>query len=338
MTCTFDCKKPVQLADNQTATQLYCIAREAVTNALKHAQARNIRISLEGDDQAVTLRVQDDGIGLPEPPVDSKGMGLKIMRYRAGLINAHLSIGPAEPVRDRRHLHVQQGSSSWPEARSRRVSRAARILIVDDHPAIREALAIRIAGEADLEVCGEAADVAEAFQVAAAVNPDVAVIDLALKSGSGLELIKRLKTTQEKLLMIVWSMYSEDLYAERALRAGARGYITKEQATGKIIEAIRCVLEGKLYLSPAMTREAAEAACWAARRIPVRSPIDALSDRELDVFRLIGQGVKTAEIAARLHLSVKTVETYRDRIRQKLILNDGTELAHYATQWLLENG
>ncbi len=214
---------------------------------------------------------------------------------------------------------------------------AARILIVDDHPAVREALAIRIASEADLEVCGEAADVTDAVQVAAAVHPDVAVIDLGLKSGSGLELIKRLRATDEDLLMIVWSMYSEDLYAERALRAGARGYITKEQATSQIIEAIRCVLAGQLYLSPAMTEKLLRKHVGLPAEGLNHSPIDVLSDRELEVFRLIGQGVKTADVAARLHLSVKTVETYRDRIRQKLGLSDGTELAHYATQWALEN-
>jgi DNA-binding NarL/FixJ family response regulator len=214
---------------------------------------------------------------------------------------------------------------------------AARVMIVDDHPAVREALTIRISSEADLEVCGEAADVVEAIRVADAANPDVAVIDLALKSGSGLDLIKRLKATHEKLLMIVWSMYSEDLYAERALRAGARGYINKEQATGQILEAIRRVLDGKVYLSPALAEKLLLRHVGPAGRGPGRSPIDALTDRELDVFRLIGQGVKTAEIAARLHLSVKTVETYRDRIRQKLDLKDGAEMVHYATEWELKN-
>lgn len=214
---------------------------------------------------------------------------------------------------------------------------AARVLIVDDHPAVREALAIRLAGEADLKVCGEAANLAEALRVAAATNPDVAVIDLALKSGNGLDLIKRLKATHPELRMIVWSMYSEDLYAERALRAGARGYLNKEQATPKIIEAIRHVLEGKVYLSPAMTAKLLERAVGPAGPDSGRSAIESLSDRELDVFRLIGQGVKTADIAEQLHLSVKTVETYRDRIRQKLELSDGTQLAQYATQWVLGN-
>jgi DNA-binding NarL/FixJ family response regulator len=217
---------------------------------------------------------------------------------------------------------------------------AARVLIVDDHPAVREALGIRIAGEPDLEVCGEAADPIEAIRVATATNPDVAVIDLALRAGSGIDLIKRLKAEHEKLRLIVWSMYSEDLYAERALRAGARGYINKEQATSEIIEAIRRVLDGKIYLSAAMTGKLLDRHVGPAARSRASgtTAIDLLSNRELDVFRMIGQGVKTVEIAARLHLSVKTIETYRERIRHKLDLGDGAELARSAVQWVLENG
>jgi DNA-binding NarL/FixJ family response regulator len=137
--------------------------------------------------------------------------------------------------------------------------------------------------------------------------------------------------------MLVWSMHSESLYAQRALRAGAMGYINKDQATDKIVEAIQQVLDGKIYLSEALAQTMLRRAVGGGREV-TRSPLDTLADRELEVFRLIGQGVKTTEIAERLHLSVKTVETYRDRIRQKLDLRDGTELAHYATQWVLENG
>lgn len=213
----------------------------------------------------------------------------------------------------------------------------ARVLIVDDHPAVREALAIRIAGESDLKVCGEAADLAGAVKLADATQPDVAIIDLGLKSGSGLELIEMLKKSHPHLLMIVWSMYSEELYAARALRAGAKGYINKEQATRQIVKAIRHVLSGKTYLSPAMTEKLLARVGSAGQDAGV-SPMEALTNRELDVFRLIGEGVKTADIAAKLHLSSKTVDTYRDRIRKKLGLAHGIELAHYATQWVLENG
>jgi DNA-binding NarL/FixJ family response regulator len=215
---------------------------------------------------------------------------------------------------------------------------AAKVLIVDDHPAVREALIIRIAAQPDLEVCGEAADTAEALQLGAATGPDVAVIDIALKTGNGIDLIKRLKARNHAVRAIVWSMYSEDLYAERALRAGAMGYINKQHATSEIIDAIRQVLDGKIYLSAAMTEKLLKRAVGHPGQDSGRAPIDTLSDRELDVFRLIGQGRKTQEIAEQLHLSVKTVETYRDRIREKLGLTDGGGLARCALQWTLENG
>jgi DNA-binding NarL/FixJ family response regulator len=215
---------------------------------------------------------------------------------------------------------------------------ACKILIVDDHPAVREALRIRIGMEPDLEVCGEAGDVSEALHLAAASNPDVAIVDIALKSGNGIDLIKRLKARNDQIQALVWSMYSEDLFAERALRAGAMGYINKEHATDKIIAAIRHILDGKIYLSEASREKLLKRVVGQSRPGLGPSPLENLSDRELDVFRLIGQGLKTAEIATQLHLSPKTVETYRDRIRQKLDLSDGSELARCALQWLLENG
>ena len=217
-------------------------------------------------------------------------------------------------------------------------SKRSRVLIVDDHPAVREALALRIGRQPDLEVCGEAADMSDALRLVTDTRPDVAVVDISLKTGTGIDLIKRIKDRNDCVRMLVWSMHSESLYAERALRAGALGYINKDQATDKIIEAIRRVLEGKVWLSAALAERVLQRAVGGGRKEVTRSPLDVLADRELEVFRLIGEGVKTADIAQRLHLSVKTIETYRDRIRQKLNLSDGTKLAHYAVQWGLENG
>jgi DNA-binding NarL/FixJ family response regulator len=213
----------------------------------------------------------------------------------------------------------------------------ARVAIVDDHPAVREALALRIGRQADLEVCGEAADMSEALRLIADCKPDVAVIDISLKTGNGIDLIKRIMDRNDHIRILVWSMHSESLYAERALRAGALGYINKDQATDRIVEAIRRVLAGKVWLSDAMTERMLRRTVGEGRQEARRSPLDALADRELEVFRLIGEGVKTTDIAERLNLSVKTVETYRDRIRKKLDLSDGTKLTHYATQWVLEN-
>lgn len=220
---------------------------------------------------------------------------------------------------------------------STRISRKAKVLIVDDHPAVREALAFRISRQTDLQVCGEAEDIADALRLIDETQPDVAVIDISLKTGNGIDLIKRIKDRNDRIRLLVWSMHGESLYAERALRAGALGYVNKDQATDKIIEAIRRVLKDKVYLSETMTDHMLQRTVGSGHVAVSRSPIEHLADRELEVFRLIGQGVKTADIAHRLHLSVKTVETYRDRIRQKLDLGDGTRLAHFATQWVLEN-
>jgi DNA-binding NarL/FixJ family response regulator len=200
------------------------------------------------------------------------------------------------------------------------------------------ALAMLIGQQADLEVCGEAADLGEALRLVADAQPDVAVIDISLKTGCGIDLIKRIKDRNDRVSMLVWSTHSESLYAERALRAGALGYINKDQATDKIVEGIRRVVEGKVYLSEAMVETMLRRTVGEERKEIMRSPLDALANRELEVFRLIGQGERTAAIAKLLHLSVKTIETYRDRIREKLELSDGTELAHYATKWMLENG
>jgi DNA-binding NarL/FixJ family response regulator len=214
----------------------------------------------------------------------------------------------------------------------------AKVLIVEDHPAVREALAMRIGRQSDLEVCGEAADLSEALRLVADTQPDVAVVDISLRMGCGIDLIKRIKDQNNMVRMLVWSTHSESLYAERALRAGALGYITKDQATDKIVEAIRRVLDGKVYLSESMAETMLHRTVGGERKQITRSPLDTLANRELEVFRHIGEGLKTAKIAERMHLSVKTIETYRDRIREKLDLSNGTELAHYATKWMLENG
>lgn len=213
---------------------------------------------------------------------------------------------------------------------------AAKLLIVDDHPAVREALTLCLAKMPAIDVCGEAADTADALKLVAKHKPDIAIIDISLKTGDGIDLIKRIKAKDPNVRMLVWSMHSESLYAERALRAGAQGYITKEQAMSQIVEAIQHVLAGKVFLSPAMTERLLARAVGAGSERLDHAPEEALSDRELEVFRLIGAGHKTTDIAVRMHLSVKTVETYRDRIRHKLGLSDGTALAHFATQWVLD--
>jgi DNA-binding NarL/FixJ family response regulator len=171
-----------------------------------------------------------------------------------------------------------------------------------------------------------------------ATRPHVSVVDISLKEGNGIDFIKRIRARDDSAKILVWSMFSESLYARRALHAGASGYINKEQATDQIVVAIRRLLDGKIYLSEEMGDKLLQRSVGEGRLPQGRPPIDTLSDRELEVLRLIGQGQRTQAIASAMHLSAKTIETYRDRIRTKLDLSDGLELSRYALMWVLENG
>jgi DNA-binding NarL/FixJ family response regulator len=210
-----------------------------------------------------------------------------------------------------------------------------RILIVDDHPIVRRGLAQIINDQPDLEVCGQAESQAEALKLLVETEPELIIVDVSLKDGSGIELIKQIKSRLPDAKMLVSSMHDESLFAERALRAGAMGYIDKQEATERTVEAIRHVLGGRVYLSSRMADRMLHRIV-AGEAEPDRSPIESLSDRELEVFELIGQGLMTRQIAKKLHLSHKTIETYRENIKQKLNLKSGAELTRHALQWVLE--
>jgi DNA-binding NarL/FixJ family response regulator len=204
-----------------------------------------------------------------------------------------------------------------------------QVFIVDDHPLVREWLTNLINQQSDLSVCGEAATAAEAMQAVAVLKPEVAIVDISLRDSSGIELIKDLKRSCPALIVLVLSMHEESHYAERALRAGAKGYIMKRETTKKVIEAIRRVLEGKFYLSDTVA-QAITAEFVEGKTLATRSPVEQLSDRELAVFGLLGQGMGTRRIAETLRLSVKTVQAYCGRIKEKLNLGSATELVREA--------
>ena len=212
----------------------------------------------------------------------------------------------------------------------------ARIYLVDDHALVRHGLRELISQESDLEVCGDAADAAVALADIERFAPDLVVIDISLKGGNGIDLIKRIRPHLPNTKMLVASMHDESLYAERALHAGAHGYINKQEATETVIEAIRHVLDGQVYLSPAMTGQVLKRLAG-GETVSSSPSVDRLTDRELQVFELVGQGLSTRAIAAQLHLSVKTIETYREHIKVKLGLKNAAELNRYAVQWTLEN-
>jgi len=211
-----------------------------------------------------------------------------------------------------------------------------KVLIVDDHPIVREGLTYLIDEEEDIVVCGSAENMPEAIKAIRSLEPDVVTVDISLQDSSGLELLKDIKVQFPDLPVLVLSVHPESFYAERAIRAGAKGYITKQEATTKVITAIRRVLEGGIYLSEEINERLLYSLLGETKSDAAISPIDRLSDRELEVFSLLGQGKGTRQIAEQLCVSVKTVETYRLRIKEKLNINSASELLQRAFQWASE--
>lgn len=205
------------------------------------------------------------------------------------------------------------------------------IVVVDDHPVVLEGMVRLIEEEDDLAVCAQCGDAPEALEAVTRLNPDLAVIDLSLKSQDGLELIKDLQVRFPELPILVVSMHQELIYAERALKAGAKGYLMKSEATEEIINAIRRIISGKTYLSETMNSVLMEK--YIAGGSAGTSPLDSLTDREIEVFERIGRGFGTREIAEALKVSVKTVESHRLHIKEKLSLKNSRELFQYALQW-----
>lgn len=212
-------------------------------------------------------------------------------------------------------------------------NRKVKIAVVEDHAIVRQGLVRLIQDEPDFSVCGEAADGHEALKLIGETKPDIAIIDLGLQEMSGLELIKNIKIRHPRLPILVVSMHDEAVFAERVLRAGAKGYIMKKESAEKVVGAVRRVLSGKTYLSEKMAEKMLNKISDGGSA-KSGSPVDTLSDRELEVFQLIGKGLKSPEIAEELHLSVRTVESYRDQIKAKLNLENASELAKYAIQWV----
>jgi DNA-binding NarL/FixJ family response regulator len=212
----------------------------------------------------------------------------------------------------------------------------ARILIVDDHPMVREGITMRISAQRDLEVCGEAATESEALALVSRTDPDMMIVDISLKSGHGIELIKQVKSRYPGVRILVFSGFQESLYGERALRAGALGYLNKQESNDNVIEAIRTVLGGGRFISPELTRRLVAQAL--TNRGAAQDPFDKLTDRELEVLRMIGQGLTSGAIANQLHLSTHTIDTHRENIKRKLGANNAAELNRQAVQWVVENG
>lgn len=210
----------------------------------------------------------------------------------------------------------------------------SKIFVVDDHPILRQGLTQLINQEPDLRVCGEAEEAHTALEAITTVKPDLVIVDISLKTVDGIGLIKNIRMRDAALPILVLSMHDESLYAERALRAGANGYIMKQEPPDQVVRAIRRVLGGEIYVNEKIGSKLLRKVVH-GRSVALDAPIDTLSDRELEVFRLIGRGYRTRQIAEALHVSVKTVESHREHIKHKMGLRDATELLQHAIQWAL---
>jgi len=211
------------------------------------------------------------------------------------------------------------------------------VFLVDDHPAIREALADTIDGTMDMEVCGQASSSDEAFRMIEQLEPDVAIVDISLNDAHGLDLVQNVRAQYPDVKMVVFSMYDENVYAERAIRAGASGYLMKSEPTKNVIEAIRSVDRGEVYLSRRMASRILNKVAMGRSTEPSFA-IDELTDREMAVFQMLGQGYSVQDIQERLSLSRKTIETYRRRAKEKLGFDTVSELLQYAVQWTYGQG
>ena len=207
-----------------------------------------------------------------------------------------------------------------------------RVFVVDDHPIVRQGLALLINRESDLMVCGEAEDAHTAVQLVATTNPDILVVDISLNGPDGLDLLKDVRTKHPELPVLILSMHDESIYAERAQRAGAQGYIMKQEATEKVLVALRRILSHEIYVSEHIANRMLQRYIGSPSGGTPSSIAD-LTDRELEVFRLIGEGHSTRQIAEELHISVKTVESYQAHIKEKLSLRSARELVQHAIQW-----
>ncbi len=242
-------------------------------------------------------------------------------------------MAPSFLVWSRKRRWARFHNVSAREIRDKKLHRKTGIFLVDDHPLVRERLAEVIHREPDLEICGEAEDRFDALKFITRKPPDLVIVDITLRNSDGIELIKDLHRHCPRLPILVVSMHDETLYAERVLRAGARGYITKQEATRNILSAIRRVLDGQIYLNERVATRILARLAFPEKAATNLSPAQVLAERELQVFELTGEGLSTKRVAERLHIGVKTVETYRNRIREKLGLRDGSELLQLAITW-----
>ncbi|MBN1531541.1 MAG: response regulator [Spirochaetes bacterium] len=344
--CILKKEGEIAIEGNAESSHLYYIAREAVNNAVKHGGAQNIIVALNDQNGMITLEVTDDGVGIDLAHRGRQGTGLSIMQYRAWIIGGALSINrnSGGGTRISCVIKKQEGQSIEDTGENLQrlytASKGSRdkygVLVVDDHPIVRQGLTQIINREEDLFVCGEAKNAEDALKMVGQLQPHMLTVDVSLGGTSGIDLIKALKSRYPGLPCLVLSIYDESLYADRAISVGARGYVMKQESPGTIVKAIRTVLQGKQFFSDRVKEKFIDRFQFDAmsgKRISVES----LTNREYEVFQYLGQGLGNRHIAEKLNISVKTVENYRERIKNKLNIGSSSDVVQLAVQWMLDH-
>ena len=312
---------------SETTTHLVRIAQEALRNAITHGRADEIEIRLTCADGTGLLSIRDNGVGLLDQDRGPAGLGLRTMDSRSRAIGGSLTVEPQPGhgvvVTCTFPCGVEAASAPDPK----------QLLVVDDHPVLRRGLTALIESEPGLAVNGAVGTRLAALEAIETSRPDLVIVDLILDDEDGLDLIKDIRARYPDVPALVLTVHDEAVYAERAFGAGALGYVTKQQLDATVLDAIRVVLSGEIYMSAALQRRLAQRYVG-KRTLETASPMRALSDRELQVFRFIGQGRTTRQIAGTLSRSVKTIESHIEHIKNKLGIETAAELAQRATQWV----
>ncbi len=330
----------IEIENDLVASNVFYIIREAVDNALQHGDANNIIVSFSRSGSAIVLRVDDDGKGMAANPDKIEGMGIKIMRYRSWLIGASLEL-QGNPSGGMSVICTIAGDAS-PLPYSKKDALAAKpakgdvkVFLVDCIAVVRQGLRNIIEKDDSYRICGEAKNSEEAVKYISRTLPDIVIIDIAIEEFGGLDLLKALKTRFPSLELLVVSDADEVVFAERAFRAGASGYVMKQEADTVLPKAMKTILSGKQFLSDRL-KEALISKLSHDKTDGIG--VEKLSNREFEIFQLIGKGLGNRDIAEKMKISVKTVENYRERIKVKLNMENSAKLVRYAVQWMLEKG
>ncbi|HOK01671.1 MAG TPA: PAS domain S-box protein [Spirochaetota bacterium] len=333
--------KNLNLSGKLELSNLYYIIRESIYNSIEVNRAKNIIIASSKDGNLGVIEIIDDGLSFDSIDKEKNSLFQSMLKYRSWLMGASSEIrsNPAGGaiVSCRFKLtgeSLQEDVAKWPSKKKIRGKVKYRVLLVDSHPVVRQGLRQILEIENDLEVVGETGNAEEALKLIGRLRPEIMVTDISLSGTGGLELIKACKERYPTLPILVLSIYEESIYAERSIRAGARGYVMKDESPAVIVNAIRTVLDGRQYMSDNLKERLLDKLSSPSKDEKT-ALVDSLTDREFEVFQLIGHGLGNKHIADKLHISVKTVENYREKIKTRLNIDSSSELVQFAVQWIL---